>query len=156
MYTRISGINRIMLHLLNQSFTWMQRLFDYAMFTQHYENYENHTENDCPKLNIVFSLRLIRCCNTLILYTEAHLECAEKFGLVRGGGVCVHQVSIWLYRYFMKHKLRNYVYMKGWKLMLPTIKPPSCDVVSSKICLGAVKYLKYCYRIVIHWSTSER
>lgn len=72
------------------------------------------------------------------------------------GGVCVHQVSIWLYRYFMKHKLRNYVYMKGWKLMLPTIKPPSCDVVSSKICLGAVKYLKYCYRIVIHWSTSDR
>lgn len=73
----------------------MQRLFDYAMFTQHYENYENHTENDCPKLNIVFSLRLIRCCNTLILYTEAHLECAEKFGLVRGGGcVCSSSVNL--------------------------------------------------------------
>lgn len=43
-------------------------LFDFAMFTQHYESYENHTENDCPKLNIVFSLRLIRCCDTLILY----------------------------------------------------------------------------------------
>lgn len=43
-------------------------LFDFAMFTQHYESYENHTENDYPKLNIVFSLRLIRCCDTLILY----------------------------------------------------------------------------------------
>lgn len=88
----------------------MQGLFDYAMFKQHYENYKNHTENDCPKLNIVFSLGLIRCCNALILYDKVHLECAERLGWQRG----LYTLSVNLTASIrLKHELRIHVYVKG-------------------------------------------